>query len=114
MPRPDDLGRAPLWELYVNRQAVQASLGRIPDHTLAFGVVVGGLRAQLRFQLTELTATNQTDIDDIVDDFDMLTGFILEVTPEVEVREQRQLSSSGPFVWWLYTARVPDETADDG
>ena len=88
---------------------MQASLGQLPEHTLAFGVVVDDLRVQLRFELTELTEGNQEDIDEIVADFDMLTGFILEVTHRVEVLEQRSISDPGSHVWWLYRSRVPYE-----
>ncbi|SDU89013.1 hypothetical protein SAMN04488544_1515 [Microlunatus sagamiharensis] len=107
MPRPDDLARAPLWELYVNVQLVQASLARLPVHLLALGVEIDRLEVVLRFQLSELADTDLEDIEEIQQDLDELTGFLLEIDRVVEVQTERDIS--GPAnIWWVYLDRGSD------
>ena len=106
-PTPDDLTGVPLWENFVAGQVVQASLGIIPPHTLGFGVAVDGLRVELCFQLSEVTAADLGDMDDIEDELHMVTGHVLEVTRQIEVREHRSIAPSGSPIWWLYLARSP-------
>ena len=110
MPRPDDLGRAPLWELYVNRQLVQASLARLPVHLLALGVEIDRLKVVLRFQLSELVDQDLEDIEEIQQDLDELTGFILDIDRVIEVKAERD--GCGPTgIWWIYLDRPPDDNA---
>ena len=108
-PTPDNLVGVPVWENVVAQQVVQASLGTLPEHTLAFGVVIDAMRVTLYFQLTEVTDADVVDMDDIQDELHMQTGHILELTRRVEVREQRLISDRGSPVWWLYLSRVADE-----
>ena len=68
LPRPDDLGRAPVWDLYVAGQAVRASPRLIPHRALAFGVEIAGYEIALPFQLGELTEDDADDIADILHD----------------------------------------------
>ena len=60
-PTPDNLAGVPVWENVVAQQVLQASLGTIPKHTLAFGVVVEATRVTLHFQLTEVTDADDGD-----------------------------------------------------
>ncbi|GAA2445406.1 hypothetical protein [Agromyces soli] len=104
-PSPEDPARAPVWENYVIAQAVEASRGHIPEHTLAYGVEVDGTRLRLRFQLSEVTETDDEDIDDIVGDFEDLVGPDVEVDFLLEVLEWRRLSPHDG-VCWVYLSRV--------
>ncbi|MCM3657283.1 hypothetical protein M3147_08470 [Agromyces mediolanus] len=104
-PTPEDPARAPVWENYAVAQAVEASRGHIPEHTLAYGVEVDGTRLRLRFQLSEVTEPDYEDIDDIVGDFEGLVGPDLEVEFLLEVLEWRRLSPH-ERVRWVYLSRV--------
>ena len=104
-PSPDDLGRAPLWQNYAIAQAVQASRAQIPEHTLAFGIEVDGLRLRLRFQLSEATEEDVLDISDIAGDLEALVGPDAEVESVYEVRDQRQISAHDG-VCWIFLSRA--------
>lgn len=80
-PTPEDPGQSPVWENYIVAQAVQASLGQIPEHALAVSVEVAGARVRLRFQLSEATEDDVADMDDIVSELEGLVG------PDVHVDE---------------------------
>lgn len=105
LPTPDDLGRSPAWENYVVAQAVQASLGLIPEHTLALGVEVAGTDVRLRFQLAEAAEDDVADVDDIVSELESLVGPGVQVEGIYEVRTERRVTSSGE-IRWIFLARV--------
>ena len=104
LPTPDDLGNAPAWRNYIVAQTVQAALGRIPEHALAVGVEVSGLRVGLRFQFVELSGGDHADMADIVDGLETLVGDDVEVESTFEVREHRQISPSDG-ICWIFLAR---------
>lgn len=83
-------------------QAVQASLGTIPQHALAVGVQVAG--AQLRFQLSSLTEEDEVDMDDIKSELEALVGNAVEVDRMHEVRSQRVVDPADG-VCWIFLAR---------
>ncbi|MFE7506931.1 hypothetical protein [Promicromonospora sp. NPDC057488] len=74
LPTPEDLGRAPVWENYVIAQTAAASRGQIPEHALAVGVEVDGPRLRLRFQLSQVTEKDESDMSDIVSELEGLVG----------------------------------------
>ena len=105
LPSPDDPAEAPIWDNYIVAQAVQASLGLIPQHALAVGVQVDGVNVMLRFQLTELTESDQEAMNDIVDEFEMLVGDQVHVSARPELHAERNIS---PFdgIQWIFLARI--------
>ncbi len=105
LPTPEDLGRAPAWENYIVAQAVQASLGLIPEHTLALGVEVAGADVRLRFQLTEAAEEDVADGDDIVSELEALVGPAVHVERVYEVRDERAVTPSNG-TRWIFLARV--------
>ncbi|WP_157181454.1 hypothetical protein [Actinopolymorpha alba] len=106
LPTPEDPRRAPVWENYIVAQAVQASLGLIPQHALAVGVEVAGKDVRLRFQLSEVTEDDVTDMDDIVSELEALVGSDVHVEQTHEVRDERAISPSKGGVRWIFLARV--------
>jgi hypothetical protein len=105
-PTPEDPGRSPVWENYIVAQAVQASLGQIPEHALAVSVEVAGARVRLRFQLSEATEDDVADMDDIVSELEGLVGPDVHVDRIHEVRPQREIISPSEGVIWIFLARV--------
>ena len=105
MPSPEDPGRAPVWQNYAIAQTVAASRGQIPEHALAFGVVVDGARLRLRFQLSEVTEEDRADMDDIVSELEALVGNDVEVASFYEVLEKREISPTDG-VCWIFLTRV--------
>jgi hypothetical protein len=85
-------------------QAVQASLGLIPTHAGAVGVVGAGRAVAMRFQLTRLTEADRIDMEDIVDELATLLGDVVDVESQHTIVEARAI---GPFdgVRWIYLAR---------
>lgn len=104
LPTPSDLGNAPAWDNYVVAQAVQASLGLIPEHAIAVGVEVDGSDVVLRFQLTAITEEDSQDVDDIVSDLEALVGPDVRVGKKLDVREERAISPH-ENVRWIFLAR---------
>ncbi len=107
-PKPDDLGNAPVWDIYILAQAVQASLGQIPSHTLAFGVEVDGLRVCLIFRLSEISGTDDDDISDIVSEFEGLVGSHVVVRLSREIGDRPKVSPQ-ESAWWIFIAREADD-----
>ena len=105
LPTPQDPGRAPVWDNYVVAQVAQASLGLIPNHALAVGVEVDGLRVRLRFQLSELTDADSSDMDDVLSELEALLGDEVQVDQVREVRHQRDVSPSDG-VRWIFLSRT--------
>ena len=104
-PSPQDPGRAPVWENYVVAQAVQASLGLIPEHALAVGVEVAERNVRLRFQLTEVAEQDATDMSDIVNELEALVGPDVHVEMAHEVQE-KQAVSPHDGVRWIFLMRA--------
>lgn len=105
LPTPEDPGQAPVWENYVVAQAVQASLGQIPEHALAVGVEADGPIVRLRFQLSEVTDEDRADMTDIVSELEGLVGNDVEVDFSHEVLDRRDISPTAG-VRWIFLARV--------
>lgn len=105
LPTPEDPGRAPIWENYIVAQAVQASLGQIPEHALAVGVEVAGSRVRMCFQLSEATEGDQEDIDDIVSELEALVGSGVRIESVRQVVRERAISPAGGMRW-IYLART--------
>ncbi len=106
LPTPDDPADAPVWENYIVAQTAQASLGLIPPHARAVGVSVAGTTVLLRFQLTELTEADETDMDDIVSELEALVGDHVQVGKTVEICSERHVSPYGT-VRYVFLARDP-------
>lgn len=108
LPTPHDPAQAPVWENYAVAQTVQASLGLVPDNTLAFGVAVEGPKLRLVFQLQRLDEQDQADMNEISDQLEALVGD--EVTVEVthEVRAVRAVDPDDG-IRWVYLARMPGD-----
>lgn len=100
-PSPMDLGRAPIWENYIIAQAVQASLGLIPEHALAVGVEVVGRDVRLRFQLSEATEQDAADMGDIRSELEALVGPDVKVEQAHEVRGWRSVSPHDGVCWFF-------------
>ncbi|WP_454300486.1 hypothetical protein [Salana multivorans] len=83
-------------------QAVAASLGQIPVHTLAFGAEIDGPRVHLTFQLHALDSGDEEDMESIVGDFEALVGSGVDVTSSYEVRPVRRLIRPHDGVAWVY------------
>lgn len=105
LPTPEDPGRAPIWENYIVAQAVGASRGQIPEHTLAFGVEVNGQQLHLRFQLSEVTEEDEADISDIVSELEALVGNGVEVEVSYDVLDHRQISPTDG-ICWIFLSRL--------
>jgi hypothetical protein len=103
-PSPDNSANAPVWENYVVAQAVQAMLGVIPAHALAIGVKVDENNVWLHFQLSELDAEDQDDIDDAVVELGSLMGSDVEVSSSYEVTSERKISPQ-EGTRWIFVAR---------
>jgi hypothetical protein len=105
LPTPSDPRSAPTWDNYVVAQAVQASLGLIPEHALAVGVEVDDTDVMLRFQLTAVTEADAQDIEDIVSQLEALVGPVVHVAKELDVRQEREISPHDG-VRWIFLART--------
>ena len=103
LPSPDDLSRVPVWENYTVAQATQASLRLIPRHALAYGVETSGTSLRLRFQLSEITESDEADISDIVNELEALVGDDIEVTYSCETMDRYQISPTDG-VHWIFLA----------
>lgn len=106
LPTPDDLGRAPAWQNYIIAQVVQASLGSIPEHTLAMSVEINGNDVRLHFQLTEASDGDIDDIEDIVSEMEALVGSAVRVESAYEIREERLVTPSSNQLQWIFLARI--------
>ena len=104
-PRPTDLGHAPVWENYIIAQAVQASLGLIPENALAVGVEVAEREVRLQFQLTRVAEQDEADMRDIVSELEDLVGPDIKVEAAHEVRAWRAISPHDG-VCWIYLKRA--------
>lgn len=104
-PSPENPANAPVWENYIVAQAVQASLGQLPEHSLAVGVVVEGTDVELRFQLTEVSEQDLDDMAEILDEFESLVGPGVSADVSREVRVQRSISPHDG-VRWIFVKRV--------
>ncbi|WP_157731665.1 hypothetical protein [Arthrobacter sp. YN] len=112
MPSPENLQRAPQWETYIVTQTVRATLGLIPEHALAVGVEIRGAKIKLLFQLTEVSAEDETDMDDILSELEANVGQNVEVECAYEIRQQRKvLPGARGGIWWVYLARVDEDPA---
>ncbi|MGN7979445.1 hypothetical protein ACTJJ4_17845 [Microbacterium sp. 22195] len=94
---------APKVENYVMVQAVQASLGGIPEHALAVGVSTDGVQIVLHFQLSLLTESDMEDMEDMVSELGGLFDHV-DVDLSYEIREERRISHSDG-VCWIFLAR---------
>ncbi len=101
LPTVDDPGRAPVWENYLVAQAVQASLGLIPESTLAFGIEVSGSTVKLLFQIHEMSESTAADIEEIVSEMESLVGQEVYVHETHEIRSERSVSTDSK-VRWIY------------
>jgi hypothetical protein len=105
LPTPDNPELSPIWENYIIAQAVQASLGQIPEHALAVGVEVTGTRVRLRFQLSTATEDDERDMADIVSEMEALVGNGVQIEQVLEVRSERLITPSHD-VCWIFLARA--------
>lgn len=108
LPTPDDMGCAPIWEIYIVAQAVQASLGLIPKHAHAIGVEVAGTNVHLLVQLTEASMDDLDDIDEIVSELQILVGDHVTVQAAYEVRQDLLFSPTNDL-YWIFLARAERE-----
>lgn len=106
-PTPDDPKRAPAWENYVVAQAVQASLGQIPEHALAVGVEIAGPEVTLRFQLTDVTEEDEEDMAGIAMELEGLLGCDVHVNVAHTVLHQRQVVPVTTTARYVFLSRVP-------
>lgn len=109
LPSPMNPANAPAWDNYMVAQAVQASLGLIPPNTLAFGVEVDDSHVRTRFQLSQLSDQDASDIEGIVDNLSSLVGEAVHVESAHEIRKERNISPRDG-VRWIFLARQPDLT----
>ncbi|WP_152667298.1 hypothetical protein [Cellulomonas sp. FA1] len=104
-PTPTNPAQAPVWENYIVSQAVQATLGQIPVHALAVGVQVAGSQVSLRFQLSECSEADRTDMEDIVSELEALVGEDVRVRSVGEVRPERSITAADGLRW-IFLARA--------
>lgn len=104
LPSPSDPAGVPFWRNYVVAQCVQASLGELPRHIVAFGVLIDDVDINLQFQLSEILDDDLESIDEIVDELETLVG------PDVRVavtrrRADRPIVSPFDQIAWIFIAR---------
>ncbi len=104
-PTPEDMAQAPVWENCLICQAVPASLGLIPRHALAVGIDTTNTTVEFCFQMSEVSDADETDMADIVDEFEMLVGDVVDVSRRFEVRDRRSISG-GTETRWFFLSRV--------
>jgi|GEM_PF-2067115 len=95
LPSPDGLDKEEVWESYIVAQTAQASLGLIPEHTIAFGVEVHGPIVVLWFYLTEIDESDESDIGDIVGELETLVGDNVRVGLSCEIKGTDQITANG-------------------
>lgn len=82
-PTPDDMPDLTYWRNYIVSRVTEASLGRIPVHTLSMSVFFAGngRLITLAYQLTEVTDEDIEDMKEIVDQIKKSTGSDVENSP---------------------------------
>jgi hypothetical protein len=106
MPTPGDMGLAPQWDNYLVAQAVQATLGLIPSSALGISISISDTDVKFEFQLAELSEGDETDIADIIDNFNMLIGFVVPVSSTTRLVPHRQVTPSrGSRERWVFSKR---------
>jgi len=64
-PSPADPAFAPVWENYINAQAVQACLGRIPNNCRSVVLYIHDLSIALQFDMREVDDRDRQDMQAI-------------------------------------------------
>jgi hypothetical protein len=95
------------WHNYLVAQLVSASLGYLPRHAVAVGVEPGIDEVVVHFQLTEVDAQDDEDMDEIVGELSILLGDVVGVRRTTDVRARAHTDPTGP-VRWTYRVRVDD------
>ncbi|WP_172836126.1 hypothetical protein [Microlunatus soli] len=98
-PSPTDLADAPLWRNYVVAQCVQAALGELPRHVVAYGVSIDESEIELQFQLSEIVPDDRDSIDEIVDDLETLIGPHVNVAVTRKHVSQPNISPHDGIAW---------------
>ncbi|WP_251151703.1 hypothetical protein [Cellulosimicrobium sp. Marseille-Q4280] len=98
-PSPTDPKKAPVWDNYIVAQLAQACLGLLPEHAVAVGVVVHGPGVMVIFQMTEIEANDQEDIQDIIEALETLVGPDVKITTKCEVLALPDLSRYRDARW---------------
>ncbi len=102
-PPPDDVAQLPTWSNYVRGQLTQASLGLLSPRIVIAGATDDGLDVTLHFYVDHPVVDDYPEIAEIVEQFEDLTGDLLNVT--VEIKEWHPAAVDHQVVWtyrrWL-------------
>ena len=104
-PSPDNMRRAPVWDCYVIAQAAAALLGVVPHNALAVGVRAEGRLITMIFRMSQLTGSDEDDIDFVCDYLQDLVGEDINVDRSVSLVSEPGISA-GDGIGWLYAKRV--------
>lgn len=104
-PTPDNLDHIPVWRNYVCGQVGQACLGALSPRIAAVGVTERGTAITLHFRVDKPVADDYPEINVIIEDFDDLTGNILEL--QIDIQEW-DADADPREVDWTYRRRRED------
>ena len=107
-PDPTDMAKAPVWRNYIICQALQASLGLLPECTVVAAVDVSGRSVRLIFQVTQKSLSDELRIKDIVDNLEDLVGPRIKVETECRIVEERDVTSVPRRAGVLYISPLED------
>jgi hypothetical protein len=103
-PNPKRIDGLPFWEELLTITAAAASVGLLPEHTLAFGVEVYRDRLVYRFELSEVTPEDEEDTQDIEGDFFALGPWPEHVEIVIDVKDAPSATPEDG-VRWIYIRR---------
>ena len=104
-PTPDNLGGVPVWSNYLYSQLVTASMGLLSPRIVQAGLQFEGVVVTLHFRMESPIAGEYPEIREIVDQFNDLTGWILDV--RLDVRDWVNGVERG--IDWTYHRYLGDE-----
>lgn len=104
-PTPDDFGMMPIWRNYLVAQLSAASMTLLSPRIVLVGFKENGTQVTLHFLVDAPLAEEYTEIDEIVDDFNDKTGWILQVSVEIDEWVPSKVDRS---VDWTYQRFIDD------
>lgn len=104
---PDRIDGIPIWENYVAGQASTAALGLISPRIAAIGVLTHGLEVTLYVQVDSPVLDAYPELDELVEEFNDLTGWKLDV--RVDLRDVAQ-EVAERLVFWIYSRWQGEES----
>lgn len=108
-PTPDDLGQVPVWPTYLYLQLARASMGNLSSRIVIAGLKEQGTTVTLGFYVDPPLADDYREIAQIMEEFDDLTGNILDVRVQVDEWYPGQVDRA---FFWTHRRWLGEETLE--